>query len=146
MTRNADELAKQLGLYGDAVTGFSVAQALAFALALGSSNEFRNSLLQGWFFVILLTLLFLAFYFYLLNQCHSGEDALLGKPNGNQEVDYWTRRIRHIRLFIVVSATAFALIAFGATAIGEKIVQKSTRAPAPAVDPKRRVVQQGRAL
>ena len=109
--RDPKEVAKKLDTVSDAVTTFSVLQAIAYSLALGN-KDFHDSVRRAPHFLIpLVSLVASIGYAALVLRCHQGDDDLLGKPSTDSFPDKWTRQVRIFR-FIAIAA-AEALLLFG---------------------------------
>jgi hypothetical protein len=109
--RTPRDLAKQLGLYADAVTGFVILQAVAYCFLLGNKDFHDAVHTVEWHSLIpTLVLVSLALYCSVVHLCHKGEDALYGKPASTAPIDVWVRRIRLIR-FLAMFAFQSLIIA-----------------------------------
>jgi hypothetical protein len=109
--RDPKEVAKKLDTVSDAVTSFSVLQAIAYSLALGN-KDFHDSVCRAPHLLIPLASLVASIgYATLVLRCHQGDDDLLGKPSTDSFPDKWTRQVRIFR-FIAIAA-AEALLQFG---------------------------------
>jgi uncharacterized membrane protein YbhN (UPF0104 family) len=74
------EVVKQLGLYADAITGFAVAQSIAFVFLLGKDKRFASSVFKYHSTICLmlgLTVGFTILYSYLVDRCHKLRGGIL---------------------------------------------------------------------
>jgi hypothetical protein len=108
--RTPRDLAKQLGLYADAITGFVVLQAVAYCFLLGN-KEFHDAVHTIKLHGLIPTLVVVSFIMYsaVVYFCHQGEDALYGKPTSATSVDEWVRLIRLIRFLAMFAFQTLVL-------------------------------------
>jgi len=77
---NDEELAKQMSTYADAITAFAFVQGMAFGLVIGQGGELTTSLNCFWYFAVLILALINGAFVFMVRQCHSAEDRLVGVP------------------------------------------------------------------
>jgi uncharacterized membrane protein (DUF485 family) len=78
------ELAKQLSTYADAITAFVFVQGVAFALLIAQSKDLPGNVARQWYIAVSVMILMTCGYLWMVSECNSAEDKLLGIPSNRE--------------------------------------------------------------
>src|SRR5688500_13788539 len=105
------KLAEQFMTYGDAITAFVVAQAVAFAYVMGTQNSLRQNILRAWSKTVLLSIVAGGVYMLLIAGCARAELRLRAEACQPSLVQEWACYASIGRLLIVALMTGLTLVA-----------------------------------
>jgi hypothetical protein len=109
----AKELAKQFVLYADSITAFAFIQSVALGYALWGNKDIAANIgtWNGWTFVavVVLSLLVYAFYVFIVERCHAGENFLVGGLDARSCIGKWKARVWQMRTAIIIFAGALVV-------------------------------------
>jgi hypothetical protein len=114
------ELAKNLVTYADAITAFAFVQSVAFGFALGQ-KEFRESVLRGWYLVVLFLLIAYYVYFLFVRKCRLNMgrlNPLTKPPLGDAILTECQENLWKYRYTVLALSLVLSLVALGSTLLG----------------------------
>jgi|CZKS01.1.fsa_nt_gi hypothetical protein len=115
MSQEAKDLARQFVVYADAITAFSVAQAIAVIYAMAHGDCFTLNVLEKPWVPMLISLAVSAGYLLLVYLCHKAENRLLGPPSARDALlgrfVMNTHRIRYVVGIVACVATPLVIAA-----------------------------------
>jgi cytochrome c biogenesis protein CcdA len=105
ITREPKEFLSQITTYADAITAFSILQAIAFTLAVASAEKFIKTLQLYHRSILVILFLAVPIYWLMLFWCHRTEDKLVETSDDSN--------IKSALLVIRVCRYVFAAVAMG---------------------------------
>jgi len=106
----AEELIGKMWDLANYVTGFAIAQIIAFLLALGTSQEFQRRVKKWWKFILVLIVVANFVYIYAVWKCYEVEECLRLATNHSKQVISMSHWMLFNRIFCIVAFNLFGCV------------------------------------